>query len=389
MATGPRVLVSCGEASGDLYAGALVEALRRVEPGVDVVAFGGDRLRAAGASLVGDYRGVSVTGLSEAIAALPRSWQLLRRIEAVARERRPDVFVAIDFPDFNFRLLPVMHRLGIPVVYYVSPQLWAWRAGRLETIRRYVRRMLVIFPFETGLYERAGVPVTFVGHPLVDLARATRSREDVLRSAGLDPARPVVALLPGSRPNELRRILPTLRAAVPLIAARVPGAQFLVARAPALDDSLFTPLADLTASGVPCAVMAGEADNVLGAVDVAVTASGTATVQTALHDRPMVMVYRLSPMTYALGRRFVRVPHYAMVNLIAGRAVIRELVQDDLTPEAVAGEAVSLLTDRGRAEAMRRDLAEVRARLGGPGASDRAAAEVLRAAGLWKTDPSP
>jgi lipid-A-disaccharide synthase len=360
-----------------MYAAALVDALRRTAPDVDVFGFGGDRLAAAGESLIGHYRGVSVTGLSEAMSALPRSWTLLKQLGQAARERRPDVFVAIDFPDFNFRLLPVMRRLGVPVVYYVSPQLSAWRPGRLKTIQRFVDRMLVIFPFEEALYTGAGVPVQFVGHPLVDLAQATRSRQELLASAGLDPARPVVALLPGSRASELRHILPTVSAAARLVAAKVPGVQFLAARAPALGDDLFAPLAALTRASIPTATITADADSVLAAADVVITASGTATVQAALHGRPMVVVYRLSPLSYAIGRAVVRVDHYCMVNLIAGGRVVPELVQEGFTPEAVAGETVGLLTDPARRDAMQRSLAEVRARLGGPGASDRAAGAVL------------
>jgi lipid-A-disaccharide synthase len=371
-------MVSCGEASGDLYAGALAAALRDLDPAVDVFGFGGPRLQAAGARLTGDFRGFAVTGLIEAIGVLPRSWAMLRTLREAARAERPDVFVAIDFPDFNFRLLPAMKAEGIPIVYYVSPQLWAWRAGRLGTIRRYVDRMLVIFPFEVELYERAGVPVEFVGHPLVDLARPSRTRAALFADVGLDPARPVVALLPGSRKNEVAHILPDLVAAAPLIAAQVPGAQFLVARAPSLDDGAFAPLDDLARRRVPHAVVEAAADDVLAAADVAITASGTATVQTALHGRPMVIVYRVSPLTYAIGRRVVRVPAYGMVNLVAGRPIVPELIQDALTPDAVAREAVRLLTDAARAQQMRDDLAAVRARLGGAGASRRAAEAVLR-----------
>jgi len=369
-------MLSCGEASGDLYAGALVNALRERDPAVKPFGFGGDQLRAAGAELVGDYRGISVTGLSEALAVLPRSWRMLRLLTDAAALGRPDVFVAIDFPDFNFRLLPSMRKLGVPIVYYVSPQVWAWRPGRLDTLRQYVDKMLVIFPFEAELYQRAGVPVEFVGHPLIDLAKANRPRADLLPALGLDAAHPVMALLPGSRANEVRRILPRLLAGAALTAAQVPRLQLLVARAPSLDDSLFAPVEAARAASLPIAVVEGATDDVLAASDVVVTASGTATVQTALHGRPMVIVYRLSPMTYTVGRSVVRVSTYGMVNLVAGRTIVPELIQDRFTPEAVAHEAVSLLTDERRAAAMRQDLAEVRTRLGGPGASDRAAAAV-------------
>lgn len=374
-------MISCGEASGDLYAGALVSELRKLDPSVRAFGFGGGALVGGGAELVGDYRGFAVTGLSEAVAVLPRSWRMLRKLAARAESDRPDVFVAIDFPDFNFRLLPVMHRLGVPIVYYVSPQLWAWRPGRIATIAKYVSQMLVIFPFEAEIYERAGVPVEFVGHPLVDLAGASTARGPFLAGLGLDPSRPVVALLPGSRPNEVARILPELVEAARGIARRVDGVQFVVARAPALEDSAFAPLDVLDGTPAKVRVVADAADDVLAACDVVVTASGTATVQAAIHERPMVIVYRVSPLTYALGKRLVKVSTYGMVNLIAGRPVVPELMQEAFTASRVADEVRSLLTDADRARRMQQDLADVRARLGRPGASRRAAERVLSVAG--------
>lgn len=370
---GPRVLLSCGEASGDLYAAALVRALRAREPHLQVSGFGGPRLAAEGASLVGSYEGMTVTGLTEALFVLRRSFEMLGRIEAEARANRPDVFVAVDFPDFNFRLLPRMRRLGIPIVYYISPQLWAWRPKRIQTIQKYVDKMLVIFPFEQELYERAHVPVEFVGHPLIELASVTSPRAAFLQSAGLDPAKKVVALLPGSRPNEIRHVLPTILESLPAISAAVPGVQFLLARAPGLDDALFA-----AAAHVPAVV--SKSDDVLAACDVAIVASGTATIQTALHDAPMVIVYRLSPMTYAIGRRLVGVSTYGMVNLVAGKPIVKELIQHDLTASAVASEIVDLLTSPTRANDMRRDLLDVKARLGGAGATERAADAVLAVA---------
>jgi lipid-A-disaccharide synthase len=267
-----------------------------------------------------------------------------------------------------------MRRLGIPVIYYVSPQLWAWRPGRIEHLRRYVDQMLVIFPFEVPIYEQAGIPVEFVGHPLVDLLAPGEARDEWLGRHGLDARKPVVALLPGSRPNELRRLLPILLEAVPLIRRRVPEAQFLIARAPALADDLFR-----GASAVPGVVtVTGATDQVLSAADVVVTASGTATVQTALHDRPMVIVYRVSGLDAMIGRAILRVSTFGMVNLIAGRSIVPELIQEACTPSNVAREAVSLLTDASRAADMRRELEAVRTALGGAGASVRAAAAVAR-----------
>jgi lipid-A-disaccharide synthase len=373
-------MISCGEPSGDVYAGALVAEIKRLEPDAIVTGFGGTRLRAAGARIVADFTGLSVTGLTEALRVLPRSWTIYRQLVRAARTERPDVFVPIDFPDFNFVLARAIRKLGVPIVYYISPQLWAWRRGRLRTIKRLVARMLVIFPFEAPFYDRHGVPVTFVGHPLIEMMPALPSRDIFLRSHGLDPARPVVALLPGSRGNELRKILPDLVLAAGLMTARLPGVQFVVARAPHLDGALLAPLANWPADARPPVVVEQLTDEVLAAADVAIVASGTVTVQAALHGCPMVVVYRLGPLSYRLGKPFVHVDTYAMVNLVAGRRVVPELIQDGFTPEAVASEALRVLTDAAHAARVRGDLAEVRARLGAPGASRRAAEEVLAVA---------
>ena len=378
-------MISCGEPSGDLYAGALVSEILRREPAAEVFGFGGQRLAAAGARLIGNFHGFSVTGLTEAIRVLPRSFAMLRRLTAAAREQRPDVFVAIDFPDFNFRLMAALHRLGIPVVYYISPQLWAWRAHRMETMKRFVDRVLVIFPFEEELYRRAGIPVEFVGHPLVDLVRVQQPRAALLREHGLDPEAPTVALLPGSRTNELRRIVPAMAASLPLIRTRVPNVQFVIAAAPTLADELFEPLMvrlkpDPTRWGPPSGgpvLIRERTDDVLAASDVVITASGTATVQAALHERPMVVVYRLSPLTYRIGKPFVRVDMYAMANLVAGKRVVPELIQEHFTADRVAAETIRFLTDAELSRRTRDELRQVRERLGEPGASARAAEAVL------------
>jgi lipid-A-disaccharide synthase len=375
-----RVMISCGEPSGDLYAGALASEIRRIEPDAVVAGFGGDRLRQAGGSLVHHFSGLSVTGLTEAVRVLPRAWTIYRDLVRAARAERPDVFVAIDFPDFNFVLARAIRRLGIPIVYYISPQLWAWRRGRLKTMKRIVDRVLVIFPFEAPFYQDAGVPVTFVGHPLIEMIAPGPPRDVFLRAHGLEPSRPVVALLPGSRRNELRTILPDLVRAAGLIAARAPAAQFVLARAPHLTDDMFAPLAAWPAAAARPLVIEEAADGVLASADVAIVASGTATVQAAIHGCPMVVVYRLAPLTYRLGKPFVRVDTYAMANLVAGRRVVPELIQDAFTPEAVAAEALRVITDPAQAARVRADLADVRARLGDAGASRRAAEEVLAVA---------
>jgi lipid-A-disaccharide synthase len=371
-----RLLLSCAEASGDLYAGALTRALREQEPALRISGLGGPHFQGAGGELIADYRGIAVTGLTEALSKVPEVLAVRRRLLASARAEKPDALVVIDSPDFNFRLAPAVKRLDVPVVYYISPQIWAWRQRRINAIRRFADLVLVIFPFEEDLYRKHAIPVEFVGHPLVDLVATTSPRPAFLRARGLNPSAPCVALLPGSRPNEVARILPTATSAALQIRREVPDVQFIVARAPHLKDDLFLGVRALPGT----AIVEGDTDTVLASADVAVTASGTATVQTALHDTPMVIVYRVSPISYQVLRRLVRVDAIGMVNLIAGEKIVPELVQDAFTPEAVAFEAVSLLTNQDRAARMRDGLARVRARLGAPGASARAAQAILRIA---------
>jgi lipid-A-disaccharide synthase len=365
-------MISCGEPSGDLYAGALVRELRARDPELQAFGLGGERLAAAEARLVADFRGLSVTGLTEALKVLPKSLATYRRLVEAAREQRPDVLVLIDYPDFNFRLMKAVKPLGIPIVYYISPQLWAWRPGRMSVMKALVDRVLVIFPFEEAIYRREGVDVRFVGHPLLEMAAPGADRSTLHREFRLDPTRPVVALLPGSRPNELSRLAPVLGLAAGQIATRLPQVQFVVARAPHLEDSLFAPLAAPSDR-----IVEGRTDDVLSVSDLVLTASGTATVQTAIHGKPMVVLYKLSPLTYRLGKPLVKVDMYAMVNLIAGRRIVPELIQEACTPQAVADEAIALLTDRGKRDAMVRELDLVKAALGGPGASCRAADAIL------------
>ena len=370
-----RVMVSCGEPSGDLYAASLTRELFRLAPGTTVTGFGGERLRAAGANLTDDFSGLSVTGLVEVARLLPRTFATYRRLVAEARANRPDVFVAIDFPDFNFRLAQAVRRLGVPVVYYISPQLWAWRPGRMKTMKRIADRVLVIFPFEEEIYRQAGVSATWVGHPLLDELPAPRRRSVLREQIGAGHGETLVALLPGSRANEVTQILPTLIDAATLIRARLPSAEVVIARAPHLAEQLFEPVRRL--GGSPPRIVEGMTDDVLAGADIALVASGTVTVQAAIHECPMVVVYRLAPLTYRLGKPFVRVDTYAMANLVAGHRVVPELIQERFTAEAVATEALDILTNTSRAEKMKTELREVRRRLGDPGASARAAREVL------------
>jgi len=367
----PRLLVASGEPSGELYAAELVRHLRDLRPGLDVFGLGGDRLQAEGATLLAHVRDLAVVGLLEVLSHLRQIRGVFRRVLDEVDRDPPQAAVLVDYPDFNLRLARALHRRGIPVVYYVSPQIWAWRRGRIRTIRETVARMLVIFPFEEALYRDAGVPVEFVGHPLVDRVHPP-TRADFLAGLGVSPGRDVVAVLPGSRLKEIAHNLPGLAGAIASLHAWRPELEFLLPVAPAIENALVEP----ALRGLPVRLVKEGAQSVLASCQAAMVASGTATVEAALVGAPMVVVYRLSPLTHFLGRRLVRVPHVAMVNLIAGKRAVPELIQDDFTPERVASEVRALLEQPERRDAMKRDLDEVRRRLGEPGASRRAAEAV-------------
>ncbi len=340
--------------------------------GIEIFGLGGDRLQAEQARLLAHVRELAVVGLLEVVKHLRRLRMVFRTVLDEIDRARPDLAILVDYPDFNLRLARELSRRGIPVVYYVSPQVWAWRAGRVDAIRRTVAHMIVIFPFEEALYRAARVPVTFVGHPLVDLVQPPADPNGFLAAHGLDPSRAVLAVLPGSRPQEVGHNLPPLAEALRIVGSRRPEVQVALAVAPNLDSRLFdSPLRDLEFVRV-----AGHTHDLLGSATAGIVASGTATVEAALLGLPMVVVYRLSPLTYAVGRPFVRVRHYAMANLIARRPLVRELIQGAFRPDAVADEAVRLLEDPARRSEVLGGLAEVRARLGQPGASARAAAVV-------------
>jgi lipid-A-disaccharide synthase len=363
-----RVLLVAGEASGDLHAANLLEALRRIEPAVEAFGVGGERLRAQPFDCLARSEELSVMGLAEVLREVPRLLGLLRRVGREATARRPAVAVLVDSPDFNLPLARRLRRAGVPVVIYVSPQLWAWRRGRVRRIRRDARRVLCLLPFEPAFYEEHGVAAEYVGHPLVD--ELGGALEQPPPRAG-----DALALLPGSRRHEVEALLPTMARAAATLQRERPGLRVRLIAAPGLEvarlDELAAGVADLE-------LVATDRHRALAACRAAFVASGTATLECALLDVPMVVGYRLHGLTYHLARQLVRVPHVALVNLVAGRRVAAELVQDAFTEEALVAEARGLL---GAAGAAQRDgLAEVRRRLGPPGASERAARAVLAVA---------
>ena len=364
-----RVFLVAGEASGDLHAANLVRALRAEEPRVEVSGVGGERLREAGLECVARSEELSVMGLAEVVRDLPRLLRLSRRVRSAALARRPDVAVLVDSPDFNLPLARHLRRAGIPVVVYVSPQLWAWRSGRVRRIRRDVRKVLCILPFEVPFYARHGVAAEYVGHPLVDeLAPVIAARPPVEGGT--------LALLPGSRWHEVEALLPTMLATADDLCDADPAVRARLIAAPGLDGGR---LADMVARARrPVEIVARDRHRALASCAAALVASGTATLECALLDVPMVVGYRLHALSYALARRMVRVPHVALVNLVAGRRIVPEAVQSEFTGARLLAETRRLLGAAGPEQ--RAELAGVRRALGEPGASRRAAHAVLAAA---------
>jgi len=391
-----RLLISAGEASGEMYGAELLAAIRRKLKArgqtVECFGLGGERMRAVGCETVIDAKDVAVVGLFEVLTHLPKIYGEFHRLLRDVDRRKPDVAVLIDFPDFNFRLAKELHDRGIPVVYYISPQLWAWRPKRIELVKKYVSKMLVIFPFEREFYQSHDVQVEFVGHPLAEIEPPQPSSAR-LHLPGTPLPECTIALLPGSRRNEVQMILPTMLRA----AARLPGRnEYFIPVASTLDSAWLSSLVDqywqplmrarIESGQEPHALAKGpDARTALASARAAIVASGTATVEAAVIGTPFVMVYRVAPLTYALGKRLVKVPYYAMPNLIAGRQVIPELVQRDFTAERVASEINKIIPDGPARDGMLAGLAEVRAKLRGGqtvSASERAADAVLQTAGL-------
>ena len=373
------LLLSAGEASGDMYAARLATALR-ARADVEVFGMGGPQMRAAGVDVVTDYAEVSVVGITEILSHLPSLVRAMRRLVAEAERRRPALAILTDFPGFHLRLARKLKGRGIRNAYYICPQFWAWRPWRVRVVRRRFAQALCIFPFEEKFYGDAGVPVKFIGHPLVGEVRVTRDRVALCAEARLDPVEPLVAVLPGSRSAELRQHLPVLREACRYIHAAVPRAQFVVAVAPGGGHAANAERAALHEGWDPqltLRVLEGRTYDVLAAADAAIVSSGTATVEAALLDAPMAVIYRVTPLTAALAKPLVRTEFFSMVNLIAGRRVVPELIQSDFTADKVAGETIRLLQDANARRALRGGLAEVRARLGPPGAVERAADAIL------------
>ena len=381
------IFISAGEASGEHYGALLIAALKKqlaeTAQTASFFGMGGERMAAAGLECVVRAEEMAVMGLTEVVLHLPRIWREYRKLKKSIRDRRPSVAVLIDFPEIHFRLAEELHRLGVPVIFFVSPQLWAWKKKRIRLVQKYIDKMLVIFPFEEAFYRERGVQAEFVGHPLAELPPPSISREEFANEIGLDPAKTWIGLLPGSRPKEIRDHLPTILQA----AQKLPGSfEFIVPLAPTLNAAQrkeVQQIVEIHGQGLSLRLV-DDARAALLHARASVVASGTATVEAALIGNPFVVVYRVSALTYAIAKRVVEVPHVAMANLIAGKRIVPELIQSDFMAEKIFQEIERLLPDGAPRQSMMEELARVKGLLGkqsAGGAIDRVAEitlEILR-----------
>lgn len=375
-----KVLLIAGEASGDLHGSNLAKEIRNQDRSVVLYGVGSVRMKEAGVQMLADASEISVVGITAVLTHAPAIYRVYAKLKRFLAQERPDLVILIDFPDFNIMVGKAARRLGIPVLYYISPQIWAWRKGRISTISGLVKAMIVVFPFEVPLYEKAGVDVRFVGHPLMDVVRSEHTGEQARISLGLDAARRTVALLPGSRRSEIAHLLTDMLKAAQILVSRFPDLQFVLPLAPTLDHEAVRCSVDR--SGVSVQVVDGRVYDALRASDAAIVASGTATLETGIMNVPMVIVYRISALNYFILSKLVRgVRDVGLVNIVAGKRIVPELVQQDSTPENMADSVSRMLNDPAYRGKLREALAEVKNRLGESGASARAASVVLELLG--------
>ncbi|MCX8118809.1 MAG: lipid-A-disaccharide synthase [Desulfobacterota bacterium] len=366
-----KIMIVAGEVSGDLHGAHLVDALREIDPKVHFFGVGGDGLKGRGVQLLQHVANLSVVGISEAFRKLGTALRTLNLLKKAMVQERPELVILIDYPEFNLRLARFAHRKGIPVLYYISPQIWAWRPGRVRSIARWVTKMVVFFSFEVPLYRAAGVDVEWVGHPLLDIVKPTLPREEALQRFNLDPDRRIIGLLPGSRKEEVRRHLPVMVATAHRLRREIPDLQFILPRAPGISQGDLYPY--LRQASFQVSIVEGMNYDAMAISDLLITASGTATLEAAILQKPMVIVYKVSRLSYWIGRALIRVRHIGLVNLVAGEEIAKELIQDEAHPERIAKEALRLLNDPRLYAQTVESLRAVRQALGEPGAAHRAA----------------
>jgi lipid-A-disaccharide synthase len=362
-----KVMFSAGEASGDQHAAHMFGEMKKLQPGIQGIGMGGEKMKGAGIDIRYDSSRIAVIGVVEVIRHYAEIRRALKLMQALLAAERPDLLVCVDYKEFNFKLATYAKRLGIKVLFYVSPQVWAWRPGRVKQYGRVIDMMAVIFPFETAYYEAENVPVRYVGHPSVDKVHPQFSKDEDFARFGLNPAMPIVGLLPGSRSGEIKRMLPVMLEAAEAIAGRVPGVQFILPQAGSIADAALQD--HLRTAAVKIKVVKDQPYDVMQCCDAIMTTSGTASLEIALLTVPMVICYKLSSLTYWLGRLLVNTPFIGLPNIVAGKAIVRELIQHESSAENLAGEITRLLTDADYSRQMREHLLSVKEKLGQGGGS--------------------
>ncbi|MEG6585074.1 lipid-A-disaccharide synthase [Dendrosporobacter sp. 1207_IL3150] len=373
-----KVMISVGEASGDLHGASVAAALKNIQPDIKLLGMGGQAMRSAGVEIVHDIADLGVIGFVEVIKNLPRLFKLRDSLVELMAFERPDVLVVIDYPDFNMRLAEKAKELGIPVVSYISPSAWAWRKGRAKDVAKIVDRLAAIFPFEADVYREAGANVTFVGHPLMDIVKPTMPKDEAYKFFDADPKHPVVLLLPGSRKQEITNLLPVMLEAGEKIVDKVPNCQFYLPIASTISREM---LQDIIGKYKLNVKLTNERTYDLMTIsDTAIAASGTVTLEAAILNLPCVVIYKLATLTYLLGKFLVKIPHFSLPNIVAGRRIIPELLQGDANPDNIAKEVIPTLIDEAEKLRLKNDLVEVRQKLGDIGAVGRVAKVILEVA---------
>lgn len=373
-----KVMISVGEASGDLHGASVATALRNIQPGIKLLGMGGQAMRSAGVEIVHDIADLGVIGFVEVIKNLPRLFKLRDNLVDLMAAERPDVLVVIDYPDFNMRLAAKAKQLGIPVVSYISPSAWAWRKGRAKNVAKLVDRLAAIFPFEADVYREAGANVTFVGHPLLDIVKSSLSRTETYAFFKAKSDQPIVLLLPGSRNQEINTLLPVMLAAGEKIVEQVPDCQFFLPVASTISREMLQNI--LSQYKLKVNLTNEYTYDLMAIADSAIAASGTVTLEAALLKLPCVVVYKLAALTYLLGKFLVKIPHFSLPNIIAGRQIIPELLQDQANAANIAQAVLPMLQEDTEKKRLQQDLAEVRHKLGDAGAVDRVARVILEVA---------
>jgi len=365
------VLIIAGEASGDMHGANLVREMLNRDPALNFYGIGGKRMQQEGVQLLADASAMAVVGLTEVVFKLKDILKIMRTIKKSLDERRPDLVILIDYPDFNLPVAKAARRHNIKVLYYISPQVWAWRQSRIEQIKKTVTRMAVILPFEVETYRRHGFAADYVGHPLLDMIKTTYSKKESRKKFDLHEDKITIGILPGSRMSEIKKLLPELLQAATIMKDSIPELQFVVPLADTLEEKNLTGI--IAGFPIDVNVISGQTYDVVSCADLALVASGTATLETALLKVPMIIVYKISPLSYFIGKLFVRVKNIGLVNIIAEKTIVPELIQNDASGARIAREALSILGDETKKQAMIRELEAIRSRLGEPGAAIKTA----------------